>query len=70
MLSDDDVQAWAIDRITFKQVLMSSTLRKRDLYDEFLKNVPILETLTVAERATIADALQPVRALWRCLMTC
>lgn len=38
----DVVKCWAIDRITYRQILMGSTMRKRKLYDEFLSKVQIL----------------------------
>lgn len=41
----DVVKCWAIDRITYRQILMGSTMRKRKLYDEFLSKVQILCTL-------------------------
>jgi cAMP-dependent protein kinase regulator len=36
------VVLWAIHRSTYRRVLMGATLRKRSLYESFLKNVPIL----------------------------
>lgn len=54
-----DVKAWAIDRQSFKQVMMGTTTKKRDLYKSFLEGVELLSTLTEKERLTIADALQP-----------
>lgn len=51
---------WAMDRGTFRRILMESQQAKRKLYDSFLAAVPILETLTEYERSTIADALEPV----------
>ena len=39
---------------------MEGAIRKRELYENFLKKVPILSSLTEYERATIADALEPV----------
>lgn len=35
-------------------------MRKRKMYDEFLSKVTVLETLDSWERATVADALEPV----------
>lgn len=54
-----DVQAWAIDRIAFKQVMMGTTTKKRATYEGFLESVELLSTLTKTERLTVADALQP-----------
>ncbi|OAF65576.1 hypothetical protein A3Q56_06711, partial [Intoshia linei] len=34
-------------------------MRKRKMYDDFLKKIPILESLEPWERSTISDALEP-----------
>lgn len=39
-----DVKLWAIDRDTYRRILMGSTIRKRDMYQEFLSKVSILGT--------------------------
>jgi cAMP-dependent protein kinase regulator len=49
---------WALDRITFRRILMDSTYQRRRLYEKFLEEVPILSTLTKYERSKIADALE------------
>lgn len=54
------VQTWAIDRETFKKVIIGTTQRKRQLYASFLSSVPILSTLRQEEISTMTDALQPV----------
>ena len=53
------VKVWALDRDTYSRILMSSTIKKREMYSDFLKGVPILETLDEWERMTVADALVP-----------
>lgn len=53
----EGVVAWAIDRITFKQVMIGTTQRRREMYEEFLQSVPILATLAKDEQLTVADAL-------------
>ena len=64
---------WTLDRLSFRvylfpsvpllisfQVLVvSSTLRKRERYMSFLRQVPILETLSEMELLAVADALVP-----------
>mmetsp|Transcript_3263 Transcript_3263/g.4706 ORF Transcript_3263/g.4706 Transcript_3263/m.4706 type:complete len:375 (+) Transcript_3263:17-1141(+) len=55
-----DVKLWLIDRVTYRKVLMDSTIRKRALYEEFLDRVPILAPLQKYERLVVADALEPV----------
>lgn len=54
----DVVKLWAIDRLTYRAILMGSTMRKRKLYDEFLSKVQILADLDKWERANVADALE------------
>jgi cAMP-dependent protein kinase regulator len=58
-----EVSSWAIDRTTFKQVIIGATMRKRKMYAAFLSSVSILATLTPEELQTVADALQPVRLM-------
>ncbi|OQR88953.1 cAMP-dependent protein kinase regulatory subunit, partial [Thraustotheca clavata] len=55
-----DVSAWALDRQTFKKVLMVTTMKQRKLYAAFLAEVPILSVLSPYEKRTLADALKPV----------
>lgn len=55
-----DVKLWAIDRDTYRRILMGSTIRKRKMYEEFLSKVSILDSLDKWERLTIADALVPI----------
>lgn len=56
-----DVQVLVIGRSLYRRVLMSSTMRKREMYESFLDKVPILDTLQRYEKLTIADSLEPAR---------
>jgi cAMP-dependent protein kinase regulator len=58
-VKSDSIKLWAIDRTTFRTILMGQTIKRRQLYEDFLRNVEILKTLDDYERLTIADALQP-----------
>lgn len=49
---------WALDRVTFRRILMESTFQRRRMYESFLEEVPLLKTLTPYERSKIADALE------------
>ncbi|KAI7777810.1 hypothetical protein LA080_003009 [Diaporthe eres] len=49
---------WALDRLTFRRILMESTFQRRRMYESFLEEVPLLKTLTSYERSKIADALE------------
>lgn len=49
---------WALDRVTFRRILMDSTFERRRMYENFLEEVPLLSSLTAYERSKIADALK------------
>ncbi|KAA0193148.1 hypothetical protein HAZT_HAZT001338 [Hyalella azteca] len=55
-----DVKLWGIDRDSYRRILMGSTIRKREMYDQFLSKVSILDSLDQWERLVIADALESV----------
>ncbi|KAF9124906.1 hypothetical protein BGW39_007821 [Mortierella sp. 14UC] len=55
-----DIVLWALDRITFRRILMENTSRKRRMYEAFLETVPLLVSLEPYERHKIADALESV----------
>lgn len=48
---------WALDRVTFRRILMENTFKRRRMYEQFLEDVPILNSLVRYERSKIADAL-------------
>lgn len=56
--AEGDCTLWALDRITFRRILMDSTFQRRRLYESFLEEVPLLSSLTRYERSKIADALE------------
>ena len=47
---------WGLDRQTFNHIVKDAAVKKREMYDEFLKKVRILETMDAYERQTVADA--------------
>lgn len=51
---------WALDRVTFRRILMENTSRKRRMYEDFLEEVPLLVSLEPYERHKIADALESI----------
>ena len=53
-----EITLWQLDRATFRAVLVSSSSSKRKMYEAFLSNVPVLATLTDAERSGLADLLE------------
>ena len=56
--STESSTLWALDRITFRRILMDSAFQRRRMYEGFLEEVPLLSTLTPYERSKIADALE------------
>ena len=52
---------WALDRITFRRILMDSAYGRRRMYESFLEEVPLLSELTLYERSKIADALDTAK---------
>lgn len=57
VIAQTDCVLWALDRLTFRKLLLGSSFQKRLMYDELLKNMPILQSLTTYDRAKLADAL-------------
>ncbi|KAJ3155564.1 hypothetical protein HDU89_006530 [Geranomyces variabilis] len=55
-----DSVLWALDRVTFRRILMENTSRKRRMYESFLEEVPLLVSLEAYERHKISDALESV----------
>lgn len=51
---------WALDRNTFKKVVIGSMSKKRQKYETFLEKVEILKNLTPGERSKLADVIETV----------
>jgi len=49
---------WAVDRVTFRQIIIESTVKKRATYESFLEKLPLLENFTKSERSQMADSLE------------
>lgn len=54
------VQAWCLDRKTFKCILQDSDSKKISLYARFIQSVPIFKNLTIAQTHTLCQSLTPV----------
>uniref|UniRef100_T1JFA3 Cyclic nucleotide-binding domain-containing protein n=1 Tax=Strigamia maritima TaxID=126957 RepID=T1JFA3_STRMM len=50
---------WAMDRITFRRILLKNAFKKRKMYEALLESVPVLKALESYERMNLADALVP-----------
>lgn len=51
------VTCWALDRQTFRRILLERTFNRRLMYEDFLKDVKVLSSLSSQERLKLADAL-------------
>lgn len=49
---------YLLDRITFKKILLNNSYSQRNLYEKFLKNLPILSHLSTLERNKLIDVLK------------
>ncbi|KAG7439766.1 camp-dependent protein kinase regulatory subunit [Guyanagaster necrorhizus] len=57
VLSTEPSTLWALDRITFRTIILKVAHRRRTMYEHFLSSVALLSSLDAAERSKIADAL-------------
>ncbi|CAG0885921.1 unnamed protein product [Cyprideis torosa] len=48
---------WALDRTTFRKLVLQSAFKKRKMYENLINSVPILQEMTEYERGNVADAL-------------
>lgn len=49
---------WAVDRQTFRYIIITAHAQQRKNYETFLEKIPLLKGLTAHERALIADCLE------------
>jgi cAMP-dependent protein kinase regulator len=49
---------WELDRETFNHIVRDAASKRRERYEDFLKKVPILDTIEAYERLQMCDALQ------------
>lgn len=55
-----DLIAWALDRQTYKRLVMQIAVKRRVLYSELVGNLDFLQGMSEYEKGTLADALSPV----------
>lgn len=51
---------WALDRACFNHIVKDSAIRKRERYEEFLKNIDLLADMDPYERTQLSDAFKTV----------
>ncbi|KAJ7283783.1 cyclic nucleotide-binding-like protein [Mycena rebaudengoi] len=57
VMSIESSTLWALDRITFRTIILKAAHRRRTMYEQFLSTVTLLSSLDAPERSKIADAL-------------
>jgi cAMP-dependent protein kinase regulator len=57
--AETDGSLWAMDRQTFRRIVLKNAFKKRQMYESLLDAVPMLKTLENYERMNLADALVP-----------
>ncbi|XP_033745431.1 cAMP-dependent protein kinase type II regulatory subunit-like isoform X2 [Pecten maximus] len=58
IVATSDGTLWAMDRTTFRRIVLKNAFNKRKMYEALLEHVPMLKTLESYERMNVADALQ------------
>ena len=57
IISTSKGKLWALDRITFRRIVLKSAFEKRKMYEQLLENMPMFKSLNPYERMNVADAL-------------
>jgi cAMP-dependent protein kinase regulator len=52
-----EAKLWALDRVSFKVIVVAAAMQKRETYKAFLSQVSLLQSLTEMEILTLADSL-------------
>ena len=60
IIAKTDGILWVMGRQTFRRLVLKHAFRKRQMYEKFLHDLTILQSLTDYERSNIADALIPI----------
>jgi len=60
IISTSEGIVWVMGRQTFRRLVLKHAFLKRKLYEQFLKDLDILQSLTDYERSNVADALIPI----------
>lgn len=53
----DDSVLWQLDGKTFNAIVKGASMKKREMLEQFLKEVPILETLSSTDKSGLIDSL-------------
>lgn len=48
--AETDGSLWAMDRLTFRKIVLKNAYKKRQMYENLIESVPMLKTLEVRMR--------------------
>ena len=51
-MATEECVLWALDRTTFRQLVLLTTMKKREMYEAFLNAIPLLQELEVCVSST------------------
>ena len=54
----EDTKLWSLDRETFNHIVKEASMKRREMYQNFLKDVEILKSIDSYEINQISDALK------------
>eukprot|EP01004_Peranema_trichophorum_P001467 NODE_1177_length_2085_cov_70.133537_g991_i0.p1 GENE.NODE_1177_length_2085_cov_70.133537_g991_i0~~NODE_1177_length_2085_cov_70.133537_g991_i0.p1 ORF type:complete len:668 (-),score=135.12 NODE_1177_length_2085_cov_70.133537_g991_i0:80-1897(-) len=60
-VDSDTCECWTLDRSTYRYIMTGTFMKKRQMYEGFLRKVNFLKSLTHPELIQLADALQPAK---------
>jgi len=60
----DECVLYKLDRDTFNNIVKGAAIKRRDMYDEFLKKVPLLENLGSYEWVMLTDSFVQQKFKW------
>jgi len=58
IVSSGDGIIWALDRVTFRKIVLKAAYLRRKMHEALLEKVPMLKHLNEFERMNVADALE------------
>lgn len=58
IIATEDSKMWSLDRSTFNHIVKDASVKRREMYEKFLKSVEILKSIDNYEINQISDALK------------
>ncbi len=58
IIATENCKMWSLDRATFNHIVKDASMKKREMYEKFLRSVEILKSIDAYEINQISDALK------------